>query len=153
MGVTNGVQSFDKKSTTRPPAFLGNAIAVLKTYTGGNAIVDNNELIVIGEDEAIEGYVRVIDDETGLLGCPQRMDRSVKVNCMFEPRIVVGQAIEIKSKIEPTFDGQYKVWGVSHSGMMGLAASGQCVTTVTLWTGFQLFGRFKPSFNKVKGSA
>lgn len=151
-GVSGGTQSFDIKSTTRPVPLIGNSIALLKTYTKGNSVIDNEELVILKEDEAIEGLVRVIDDETGLLGSPERMDRSVKVTCIFEPRIQIGQAIEIRSKTEPAFDGQYKVWGIQHSGTMGLAASGQCTTTLTLWTGYQLFGRFKNSFAKIVGS-
>lgn len=152
-GISNGVQEFANRQTTRPTALLGNEIALLKTYTNGNAIIDNNELIILPESKSTKGLVRVIDDETGLLGIPQRMDRSVKVRCMLEPRIEIGQGIEISSRIEPTFNGQYKVWGIEHSGTMGIASAGECVTTITLWTGYQLFGRFKSSLNKLKGLA
>ena len=129
-------------SIPRPVALVGNEMAVLKTYTKGKIFIDNENVVAIDNNTCIDGEIRVIDDETGLLGAPEREQVTLTVKCMFEPRIKVGQGLEIKSKIAPEFDGQYKVWGVSHSGIMGLAASGQCTTTVQLWTGLNIFGRF-----------
>ena len=73
---------------------------------------------------------------------------------MFEPRIKLGEIIQIKSRIADVFDGQYKVWGISHSGVIGDAASGTLTTTLTLYTGEQVFGYFKTgrtSWNVVGG--
>lgn len=148
-GVEKGALSMEAISIPRPVALVGNEMAVLQTYTKGNAIIDNERVIVIGKDQCIDGDVRVIDDETGLLGVPEREQVVLKVRCIFEPRIKVGQGLEIKSKIAPEFDGQYKVWGVSHSGAIGMAAGGQCITTIQLWTGLNLYGRFKSDFGKV----
>ena len=69
---------------------------------------------------------------------------------MFDPRIKVGQGLEINSKIAPQFNGQYKVWGVSHNGIIGETQGGQCITTIQLWTGLNLFGRYKSSWELVK---
>lgn len=126
----------------RPVALRGNEMAVLKTYTKGKAFIDNEEIISMDNNTVVDGDVRVIDDETGLLGVPIREQVTLTVNCIFEPRIKVGQGLEIKSRIAPEFDGQYKVWGVSHSGTIGMAASGQCITTVQLFTGLNIYGRF-----------
>lgn len=134
----------------RPVALKGNEMAVLQTYSKGKLFVDNEKVISIDENTCIDGDVRVIDDETGLLGVPEREQVTLTVNCIFEPRIKVGQGIEIKSRIAPQFDGQYKVWGVSHSGIIGLASSGQCTTTVQLWTGLNIFGRFSTKLSEAK---
>jgi len=135
-------------SIPRPVALVGNEMAVLQTYTKGKAFIDNEKIISIDENTTIDGDIRVIDDETGLLGTPEREQVTLTIKCIFEPRIKVGQGLEIKSKIAPEFDGQYKVWGVSHSGTIGLAASGQCITTVQLWTGLNIFGRFSTSLSE-----
>ncbi len=132
----------------RPVALIGNEMSVLQTYTKGKAFIDNEKVISIDENTCIDGDVRVIDDETGLIGVPEREQVTLKVRCMFEPRIKVGQGLEIASKIAPEFDGQYKVWGVSHSGAMGLAASGQCITTIQLYTGLNIYGRFKTKYQE-----
>lgn len=150
-GIHQGEVSLPDFSFKRPVALVGNALAVLKTYTKDNVAIDLDRVIVMGEDEVIDGDVRVIDDETGLLGTPERQQTSLVVNCVFEPRIKVGQGLEIRSRIAPEFDGQYKVWGVTHNGTIGATQGGQCITTITLWTGLNLFGRFKTSWIDVKG--
>lgn len=150
-GIQPGEISLPEFTFKRPVALIGNAISVLKTYTKDNVAIDLDKVIVIDEDEVIDGDVRVIDDETGLLGTPERQQTSLVVNCIFEPRIKVGQGLEIKSSIAPEFDGQYKVWGVCHNGTIGATQGGKCVTTITLWTGLNLFGRFKTSWIDIKG--
>ena len=149
-GVQPGAVSLPDFSFKRPVALIGNAVSVLKTYTKDNVAIDLDKVIVIDEDEVIDGDVRVIDDESGLLGTPERQQTSLVVNCVFEPRIKVGQALEIRSSVAPEFDGQYKVWGVTHNGIIGATQGGQCVTTITLWTGLNLFGRFKTSWIDLK---
>ena len=134
---------------SRPVALDNNELAVLETYTRGKAFIDNDKVISINESDVIDGDVRVISDETGLLGVPERKEVTVTVKCIFEPRIKVGQGLEIRSRIAPIFTGQYKVWGVAHSGTIGLASSSQCITTIQLWTGLNLFGRFRTKFNTV----
>jgi len=134
----------------RPIALKGNEMAVLQTYSKGKVFVDNEKIISVDENTCVDGDVRVIDDETGLIGVPEREQVTLTVKCIFEPRIKVGQALEIKSRIAPQFDGQYKVWGVSHSGTIGLASSGQCTTTVQLWTGLNIYGRFTTTLSKAK---
>lgn len=149
-GVQMGEVSLPDYTFQRPVALIGNGLAVLKRYTKDNVFIDLDRIIVIGKDEVISGDVRVIDDETGLLGVPERQRTSLTVNCVFEPRIKVGQGLEIKSRIAPDFDGQYKVWGVSHSGIIGGTQGGECITTIQLWTGLNLFGRYKSSWKEVK---
>ena len=149
-GVQKGEVTLPDYTFQKPVALIGNGLAVLKRYAKGNVFIDLDKIFVINKDEVIQGDVRVIDDETGLLGVPERQRTSITVNCVFEPRIKVGQGIEIKSRIAPEFDGQYKVWGVNHSGIIGGTQGGECITTIQLWTGLNLFGRFKSSWEEVK---
>lgn len=149
-GVQQGEISLPDYTFQRPVALIGNGLAVLKKYTKDNVFIDLDQIVVIDKDEVIQGDVRIISDETGLLGVPERQRTSITVNCVFEPRIKVGQGLEIKSRIAPQFDGQYKVWGVSHSGVIGGTQGGECITTIQLWTGLNLFGRYKSSWEEVK---
>ena len=149
-GVQQGEISLPDYTFTKPVSLIGNGLALLKKYTKDNVFVDLDTIVIIDKDEVIEGDVRVIDDETGLLGVPERERTSITVRCVFEPRIKVGQGLEIKSKIADEFNGQYKVWGVSHSGIIGGTQGGECITTIQLWTGLNLFGRFKSSWEQVK---
>lgn len=61
---------------------------------------------------------------------------------IFEPRIVVGQVIEIQSRIAPMFNGQYKLYGLKHSGTISGAVAGDVTTEIQMLVGSQLYGRF-----------
>ena len=152
--LEQGEQAIVEKYFPRTVSLLGPAALILKTYSNEKGFVDNERYLILDPNDAVEGDVRVIDDETGLLGIPERDRTTVKVTCMFEPRIKLGEIIQIKSRIADVFDGQYKVWGISHSGVIGDAASGTLTTTLTLYTGEQVFGYFKTgrtSWNVVGG--
>ena len=51
---------------------------------------------------------------------------------IFEPRLQIGQFVEIESKTETIYNGTYKVVGIEHTGMISDAQSGQCKTKVRL---------------------
>ena len=149
--LEEGAENIQEKLFPRTVSLLGPPALMLKIYSNENGFVDDERYLVLDTNDAIDGYVRVIDDQTGLLGVPQRDRTTVKVNCMFEPRIKLGEIIQIKSRIAEVFDGQYKVWGISHSGVIGDSADGQLTTSLTLYTGEQVFGYFKTNWNTVGG--
>ena len=149
--LQDGAQNIEEKLFPRTVSLLGPAALLLKTYTNEKGFVDDEHYLVLEPNDAVEGSVRVIDDSTGLLGVPERDRTTVKINCMFEPRIKLGEIIQINSRIAPVFDGQYKVWGISHSGVIGLSAGGSLTTSLTLFTGEQVFGYFKTNWNTVEG--
>lgn len=148
-GVTRGTTELEEKFLPRTVSLMGNSVQLLKTYTNDKVSLNDEELIVMDANQVIEGDVKVIDDETGLLGIPERDRTTLTVNCMFEPRIQLGQVLEIRSKIAPMFDGQYKVWGISHDGIISGSISGSLVTKITLYTGVNLFGHFESTWEKV----
>lgn len=101
-------------------------------------ILDKNEYI-----KSIGGKVPLIDSESGLLGTPQRQGTDLVVEMLFEPNIIVGQIVQIKSQFNKKFDGQYKVNGVKHSGIISGAVTGKCTTTLQLYIGDKLLGELK----------
>jgi hypothetical protein len=115
---------------------------VIKKYTDENAYIDNNKIIVLENQDAIKGEVPLINDESGLLGVPRHEDALLSVDIILEPRIVIGQIIEIKSRIMSEFDGQYKVYGIKHEGIISDAVSGSATTTLEMLVGTQVYGRF-----------
>jgi hypothetical protein len=92
--------------------------------------------------DAFEGYVPVIDDNSGLLGVPEHEDAILTVRMIFEPRLVIGQKIEIKSQVAPMFNGQYKIYGIRHEGTISDAVSGKATTTLEMLIGSQVYGKF-----------
>lgn len=127
---------------TRPVTLRGNSMAIAQQYSGDSAFIDNRKLIILDDNDCIKGYVPLINDESGLLGVPQHENALLSVDIIFEPRIIVGQIIEINSRIHPMFNGQYKVYGIKHEGVISGAESGRATTTLEMLVGSQIYGRF-----------
>lgn len=142
MQLDEGVYSFKNYKFVRPVELQGNAFYVINKYVGRNAYIDLGKLNIQDTNEVFEGEVLVIDDETGLIGTPERSLEFLTIKMIFEPRIQVGQLVELRSAFEPRYNGQYKVYGVSHSGTISDSVAGQAITTLQLWTGTTNFGGF-----------
>lgn len=140
---TTGKQSIPDFTFIKPVSLADNAFRILRTYTGKRVYSDLMQVYVLDDDEAIEGYVEEITDSSGLLGTPERKDATLTVKTMFEPRLVVGQIIQIKSSVAEEFDGQYKIFGISHRGSINDAAGGKLETIIQMNIGSQVYGRFK----------
>ena len=141
-----------------PTAVDGNVRNVLSSITGGNAFVDNGLLNIIMSNEVIDVPVPVITDENGLLETPIRRDANMEVKILFQPDLIVGQLLEIKSSVAPKFNGQFKVVGFTHNCTISGAQAGTRITTVNLYLGPYLpgaqeiiSGQKTKGFNKVKG--
>ena len=135
-----------------PTTFDGNAMENISKLTGGNAYIDNDQLNVLMSNEVIDVPVPVISEDNGLLDTPNRRDANLEVKMLFEPSLIVGQLLEIKS-------GQYKVMGFTHDCTISGAQAGQRITNVNLYIGpflpgaeQILSGQTDNGFNKVKGS-
>lgn len=99
-----------------------------------NLFIDNNTPFLISYDEYIEGGIPIINSEMGLLETPRREDANLEVKIIFEPRIIIGQAVELQS-LETVFNSQYKVVGIHHQGTISDAVCGECTTLLSLWVG------------------
>lgn len=134
----------ETKGTFRRPLVLeGNTYNLIKKYTQGGVFIDFETLNIQKDNEVTDGQIPLINSETGLLGTPKRADSYLTIDTIFEPRVEMGQIIEVNSTVAPIYDGQYKVIGVNHSGVISESEGGQCVSTFSLLVGSQLFGGFK----------
>lgn len=132
------VGDFPQRSL-RGEVLFGNTWDLIQQKSAGVAAIDNGQVKVLGDNETIEGEIAVIESSTGLLGSPQRSDAQLEVTILFEPRLTVGQVVELRSTTNPLFNGRYKVMGFSHRGTISGAVAGQArVTTVSLWLGTQI---------------
>lgn len=132
----------EDKQIHRPLIVSGNSYANIQKYSDDTAFIDNDEIKVLKYDDAFEGQIALINDESGLLGVPQRENGILSVSMIFEPRLTVGQIIEIQSRIAPMFNGQYKIYGLRHEGSISGAEAGKVTTTLEMLVGSQLYGRF-----------
>lgn len=113
--------------------FEGKTLECLNQLTGGNTYVDNGVLNTLMSNEVIEVPVPLITDANGLLETPIRRDATLTIKTLFEPSLVVGQLLEIRSRIQSQYDGQYKVLGFTHDCLISPTQSGQRTTTIDLW--------------------
>lgn len=142
MGLQLEIYSGEDTKFNRPVTLSGNSLAIIKKYSDNSAFIDNNVIKVLDTFDAIEGYIPLINDESGLLGVPEHEDALLRVNMIFEPRIIIGQIIEIQSRIAPMFNGQYKVFGIKHAGTISDSIAGEATTTLEMLVGSQVYGRF-----------
>lgn len=137
------IYSGEDTKFNRPVSIQGNSFKTIQTYSGGRAFIDNNSIYVLDDADAFEGYVPLINDASGLLGVPEHEDAILKVHIIFEPRLMIGQIIEIRSRVAPMFNGQYKIYGIRHEGEISDAEAGFATTTLEMLVGSQVYGRFR----------
>lgn len=129
LGNMGAIDGTFKTSTT----FSGNTLDCINEIAGGRAFVDNGMLNILLENEVIDVPVPVITDDSSLLETPIRRDANLTVKMLFQPDLIIGQLLEIKSNISPNFNGQFKVIGFTHDLTFGDGISGTRTTTVDLW--------------------
>lgn len=101
--------------------------------------VDNNRVYVVPNNGVVAGQITQIDATTGILETPRRNDAFLEVTTLFEPRVNMGQQINVVSSVEPVYNGQYKVLGIQHQGMISDAVGGDLRSTFSLLLGSKVF--------------
>lgn len=131
-----GYISSDLSELKSNQTFLGSTVDLIKReYLDFNVFIDKGELNILNENDVIPGQITVLTSESGLLGSPMRSDTNVIVQIIFEPFLVVGQAIEILSTYYPQFNNRYKIIKIKHEGTISGTQSGDLTTTLTLSLG------------------
>jgi hypothetical protein len=125
--------------THRGISFMGNSWTIAKylTPSGYHLYIDNNHPQIISYTEYVEGGIPQISSDMGLLETPRREDANLEVKILFEPRLIIGQAVSLNSEVG-IYNNQYKVVGINHSGTISEAASSDCATELNLWLGARL---------------
>lgn len=142
MALDLKIYSGEDKKFSRPVSVSGNSFKIIQQYSDGSAFIDNNTLYVLSDEDAFEGYIPRITDSSGLLGVPEHEDAILKVTMIFEPRLMIGQIIDLQSRVAPMFNGQYKIFGIRHEGTISMSESGKATTVLEMLVGAQVYGRF-----------
>lgn len=119
-------------STLRGNAYFDNTSSLMEQLTPGCFFVDNEVAYVLGKKEVLKGAVPKIKSSEGLLNTPIRQQTKVLVDIIFEPKLRVGQLLELESETERNVNGQYKVIGIRHHGIISEAVGGTLVTSLEL---------------------
>ena len=159
-GVSLGIVGsiFDSQPNfLRDISFSGNFLHVFGQLTGGNLsggnfFFENQILNMLLQNEAFDndGLETLSLDSGGLLGAPYYEQTWVFANCLFEPRIKMGQILNLKSVDQPWLNGKKKVVAYTHSGTISGAVAGPCKTQIQLFAtlnsqGFQIVGGGLPA--------
>jgi hypothetical protein len=152
-GLEVGYISQDIRPLKRDKTFIGQTLELLgREYGQYDIYIDKNQINILKENEVVPGDIMVITSESGLLGSPRRAEQFLELDMLFEPRIKVGQAIELKSHSLPWFNQIYKVVAVTHQGTISPVECGKAVTTLTLSLGDTLFDEIKKQSKTFSGS-
>ncbi len=140
--VEKGVIASQEGVLTKSTSFFGNTFEVLTEFLKDKAevFIDNEELLIMNSNQAFIAQIPLIKSETGLLSVPVRQQTYIEIDMIFEPRITVGQLVELESGVNPAYDGQYKVYGVTHNAIISAAVSGDAKTKLQLYIGSELLG-------------
>lgn len=118
---------------------LGSATTVER-----DIFIDNETIHVLNKNDYIDiGSTYLIDGDSGLIGTPIRRETFLECEILFEPSLVVGQLVEIKSTVNKYFDGTYKVMGIRHNVIISNAVNGPASTHLQLYVGTQLLNGLK----------
>lgn len=117
---------------TRGNTIDGPTLSYFSTFSEQNFFIDLEKINCLQKNEGFEGNIKVINADCGLLGSPLRQESFLTFEMIFEPRLQVGQFIELQSQTERSYNGTYQVIGIEHSGIISDAQSGTCKTKVSL---------------------
>lgn len=136
-GITLGAigNSYGGTVGKRGGALVGNPIEQAREFSGGQFFIDNDKAYFLADKEVIAGSIPTIDSSNGLLGTPQRENTLIHFDIVFEPRVVVGQKINLVSATVEGFNGLWKVIGIKHRGTISSAVCGDAITTLDLQRG------------------
>lgn len=123
--------------TGRGSTYEGSTTDILSQITGGGFFIDNGKAYVLADNEAIEGDIVVITSASGLLNTPIREQNFLHFDMLFEPRLLMGQVVQLDSITAKNFNGTYKVISIQHKGTISTSVCGNAITTVGLATGFE----------------
>lgn len=124
--------------TKRGNTHHGNSAELLTELSGGAFFVDLEKAHVLRDFECLRGSLNVITSDSGLLGTPVREETIINFDMIFEPRLIIGQQIDLESSTAKNFNGSYKVISIKHRGMISDSVCGAAVTSVGLWHGPKL---------------
>lgn len=119
-------------SITRGTTYNGATIEAIKELTDGRFYVDNGRVYCLQDNEYLPASVPVISERSGLVGVPRKESSFVHVRTLFEPGLLVGQRVRLESQTSPENNGEYKLTGLSHVGVISAAVASTVFTTAQL---------------------
>lgn len=131
-GVKKGAIGDFPGTLPRGNSYTGSTVDTLNQLTRGGFFIDNGTANCLNYDEYIDGGLLVIDSSVGLLNTPVRQQNILTFDMIFEPRFIIGQAVQLRSQTASNFNGNYKIISLHHRGTISESVCGDAITTVGL---------------------
>lgn len=130
--------------TQRDHTFIGKTWDCIRSYVNNNLFIDNERIYyMLTEEDVRQGELMLLDADSGLLASPRRRDKTLEVELLFEPRVVLGQQIALSSSSISYLNGTYKIVGIYHNGVISGAVNGKISTKLSLFIGSKIFNQIK----------
>lgn len=134
-GLTSGAIGTFSGSLPRGNSYCENTFELLQKITNASTFIDLEKIYSLNDYEAFKGNLPKISSTSGLLQTPRREQSILSFDLLFEPRLLVGQILELESITSKDFNGTYKVIGIKHAGVISDSISGDAITNVSLFYG------------------
>ena len=85
-------------------------VALLNTFGGINAFIDDNTLVVKNSGNALKGKVKIVNATTGMIGIPEFTEWGIKVKFLLDNQTTIGGAIQLTSQEYPAANGTYIIY-------------------------------------------
>ena len=89
-------------------------IEKLLGISGKDVYVDGNRLIVKEINSSISNDVFLINKNSGMK-TPQFTEQGVKIEFLYDPRIILGSAIRVSSELTPAANGDYVIYKLEYN--------------------------------------
>jgi hypothetical protein len=114
LGVTLDYQAKEKNIGNY--SFNGGAlkqIDKLGQAGGVNAYLDGDVLVVKDYNVPLNGKMRILDLDSGMIGIPEVTEQGVRATFLLDNQTTIGSALKITSKIYPAVNGTYTIYKLS----------------------------------------
>lgn len=120
MGVPIGYKSeLRQDALPRGKVMYGQPKDVLREQSqnqGCTWSIQDGEILMLKRTEVKEGTAILLTSETGLLGLPSQNEDGVAAQCLLNPQLKIGAAVELESEVRPDLNGQYRLISIEHKG-------------------------------------
>ena len=144
-GITPGAIGDYPGEIPRAIPVSGQSVHLLSEWTSGGFFVDGGRANALNDNEVIkDSETLIISSDSGLLGTPKREQQILTFDMIFEPKLVPGTKVQLKSTTNKSYNGYARVFSVHHKGMISSAVCGSATTTVVLQYGPKGFSQVNP---------
>ena len=130
-GLKKGAIGTFSGSLSRGQSYSGNSLYQLNVLTDDAAYIDNGFINVVGDSEGVTPALR-IDSNSGLLGSPIRESTYITFEMLMEPKLYIGQIVNLQSRSGDRVNGLHKVYAITHHGRVSETTGGEMITRVGL---------------------